>query len=67
MIGQTSYKLDMRVLRVHVTWFLYFFPQKIPTQDLCDMCDMHDIRIYGTGEMKVWTHVTHVTHVTCVT
>ena len=59
----------MRVLRVPVTWFLYFC-QKIPTQDPCDMrdmCDMHDIRRYGTGYMKVWDYWTHVTDVTCVT
>ena len=56
MIGQKSDKCDMRVLRVHVTWFLYFC-QKIPTQNPCnmrDMCDMHDIHRYGTGYMKVW-------------
>ena len=45
-----SDKCDMRVLRVPVTWFLYFCP-KIPTRDPCDMrdlCDMHDIRgIFG--------------------
>ena len=45
MIGHKSDKCDMRVLRVPVTWFLYFCT-KIPTRDPCDMrdmCDMHDI------------------------
>ena len=50
MIGQNTAKCDMRVLRVPVTWFLYFCP-KIPTRNPCDMrdmCDMHDIRgIFG--------------------
>ena len=50
MIRHKSDKCDMRVLRVPVTWFLYFCP-KIPTRDPCDMrdmCDMHDIRgIFG--------------------
>ena len=46
MIGHKSDKCDMRVLRVPVTWFLYFCTE-IPTRDPCDMrdmCDMHDIR-----------------------
>ena len=53
MIRQKTVKCDMRVLRVPVTWFLYFCP-KIPTRDPCDMRDMCDIRRYGTGYMKVW-------------
>ena len=43
MIGHKSDKCDMRVLRVPVTWFLYFCP-KIPTPDPCDMRDMRDMR-----------------------
>ena len=46
MIGFKTAKCDMRVLRVPVTWVLYFCT-KIPTRDPCDMrdmCDMHDIR-----------------------
>ena len=68
MIRQKRYKCDLRVLRVPVTWFLYFC-QKIPTRDPCDMrdmCDMHDSRNYGTGYMKVWDFWTHVTNVTCI-
>ena len=42
MIGFKTAKCDMRVLRVPVTWFLYFC-LKIPTQDPCDMRDMCDI------------------------
>ena len=43
MMGHKSDKCDMRVLRVPVTWFLYFCP-KIPTPDPCDMRDMRDMR-----------------------
>ena len=45
-----SDKCDMRVLRVPVTWFLYFC-QKIPTRDPCDMHDMYDMRRYSTGQV----------------
>ena len=40
----------MRVLRVPDMDF--YFYQKIPTRDRCDMCDMNDIRRYGTGYIK---------------
>ena len=59
MIRHKSDKCDMRVLRVPVTWFLYFC-QKIPTRD---PCDMHDIRRYGTGYMKVGDFRTHATNI----
>ena len=60
-----SDKSDMGVLRVPVTCFLYFC-QKILTRDPCDMrdmCDMHDIRRYGTGYMKVGDFRTHATNI----
>ena len=54
MIGQTTAKCYMCVLRVPVTWFFFFkFQHEIPVT-----CVTWDL----------WTNnLTHVTHVTCVT
>ena len=72
MIRHKSDKCDMRVLRVPVTWFLYFCP-KIPTYVTCvtcmtyvvllDPCDPRDMRDMQLSDTKYACHACHTCHV----